>query len=158
MRLSDADKQQIKRELAERLKGEPEVRKVIIFGSFPARDDPNDLDVAVFQSSDQTYLPLAMKYRRLLRPLAQRIPLDVIPVRAGVAGGQFLAEIEKGEVVYERWQRRRWNRARRRWMSPFPRLTINVALDHWCSSRSFWCNGVDLCFYVILGVLALRRS
>ena len=101
MTWNQKDKDLIKQEVAALLRGEPEVRKVVVFGSFLNRVDPNDLDVAVFQDTDETYLPLALKYRRLLRPVAARIPLDVIPVRAGVAGGQFLREIERGEVVYE---------------------------------------------------------
>ena len=99
---TQADKDKIKRELVELLKAEPEVRKVIIFGSFTTSPEPHDLDVAVFQDTDETYLPLALKYRRLLRPVARQIPLDVIPVRPAGAGGLFLQEILKGEVVYER--------------------------------------------------------
>ena len=95
-------KEQILRDLAARLGREKEVCKVIVFGSFLTSKTPNDLDVAIFQDSDEPYLPLAMKYRRLLRPIADQIPPDVIPVRPGVAGGQFLAEIQKGEVIYER--------------------------------------------------------
>ena len=95
-------KEQIKRELAARLSQEREVRKVVVYGSFPTSGTPNDLDVAIFQDSDETYLPLAMKYRQLLRPIADQIPIDGIPVRANGASGQFLAEIQKGEVVYER--------------------------------------------------------
>jgi len=95
-------KEQIKRELAARLSREKEVRKVVVFGSFLTSATPNDLDIAVFQDSDETYLPLALKYRQLLRPIADQIPIDVIPVRASGASGPFLAEIEKGEVVYER--------------------------------------------------------
>jgi len=30
-------------------------------------DDPHDLDIAVFQNSDESCYPLAMKYRRTLR-------------------------------------------------------------------------------------------
>ena len=95
-------KEKIKRDLAACLSRETEVRKVVVFGSFLTSVTPNDLDVAVFQDSDEPYLPLAMKYRRLLRPIADLIPLDVIPVRPSGACGEFLAEIEKGEVVYER--------------------------------------------------------
>ena len=102
MLFNEQEKLQIKRELAERLKGEPEVRKVVIFGSFSRSQDPRDLDVAIFQDSDETYLPLAMKYRRLLRPVADRVPLDVIPVRRVGARGWLLDEIQRGEVVYER--------------------------------------------------------
>jgi predicted nucleotidyltransferase len=95
-------KEQIKRELAACLAQEKEVRKVIVFGSFLTSATPNDLDVAIFQDSEETYLPLAMKYRRLLRSIADQIPIDVIPIRASGASGFFLAEIQKGEVVYER--------------------------------------------------------
>jgi predicted nucleotidyltransferase len=91
--------EQIKRELAACLSREKEICKVVVFGSFLTSATPNDLDVAVLQDSDETYLPLAMKYRRLLRPIADQIPLDVIPVRANGAPGPFLAEIKKGEVV-----------------------------------------------------------
>jgi uncharacterized protein len=95
-------KEQIMRDVAACLALEKEVRKVVVFGSFLTSMTPNDMDVAIFQDSDEPYLPLAMKYRRLLRRIADQIPLDVIPVRPTAAGGQFLAEIQKGEVVYER--------------------------------------------------------
>jgi predicted nucleotidyltransferase len=102
MKFTDSDKRRIKNELASCLSSIPEVRKVMVFGSFTTSSDPQDLDVAVFQDTDQKYLPLAMKYRHLLRSVADQIPLDVIPLRFGISGGQFLAEINKGEVVYER--------------------------------------------------------
>lgn len=95
-------KERIKKDLAAYLSREKEIRKVGVFGSFLTSATPNDLDVAIFQDSDELYLPLAMKYRRLLRPIADQIPVDVIPVRPSGACGQFLAEIQKGEVVYER--------------------------------------------------------
>ncbi len=95
-------KDKIKADLAARLSREKEVCKVIVFGSFLTSTTPNDLDVAIFQDSDEPYLALAMKYRRLLRPIADQIPIDVIPVRPNAAGGQFLAEIHKGEVIFER--------------------------------------------------------
>jgi uncharacterized protein len=95
-------KEKIKKDVAARLGREKEVRKVIVFGSFLTSATPNDLDVAIFQDSEEPYLPLAMKYRRLLRPIADQIPIDVIPVRLHDAHGQFLAEIQKGEVIYER--------------------------------------------------------
>ena len=97
-----AQKEKIKRDLAACLSGETEIRKVVVFGSFVTSETPNHLDVAIFQDSDEPYLPLAMKYRRLLRPFADQIPIDEIPVRPRAAQGQFLAEIPKGEVIYER--------------------------------------------------------
>ncbi|MBP7049602.1 MAG: nucleotidyltransferase domain-containing protein [Phycisphaerae bacterium] len=95
-------KEKIKKDVAALLSRAAEVRKVVIFGSFLTSVAPNDLDVAVFQDSGESYLPLATKYRRLLRAVADQIPIDVIPVRSTGASGQFLAEIQKGEVVYER--------------------------------------------------------
>lgn len=102
MRFNDTQKEAIKREVADCLKREKEVRKIVLFGSFLTRSDPHDVDVAVFQDSHEDYLPLALKYRRLIRPAAARIPVDVIPVRADATEGIFLTEIEKGQVIYER--------------------------------------------------------
>ena len=101
MKMTENEKWKIKRELAACLAGQREIRKVMVFGSFLTSDDPQDLDVAIFQDSDENYLPLAMRYRKLLRPVADQIPLDVIPVRPTGAHGTFLDEINKGEVVYE---------------------------------------------------------
>ncbi len=102
MRLGPTEKRAIQAELVQCLKNEAEVRKAIVFGSFLSAADPDDLDVAIFQDSDEAYLPLAMKYRRLTRSIANRIPMDVIPLRFGVPGGQLVREIQKGQVVYER--------------------------------------------------------
>lgn len=102
MLLTEADKRRIKRELAERLGREGEVCKVIIFGSFISSAEPRDVDVAVFQDSAEGYLPLAMKYRRLTRSVAAKIPLDIVPLKATVEAGAFAPEIDQGEVIYER--------------------------------------------------------
>jgi predicted nucleotidyltransferase len=101
MNMYGETKEMVKREIAARLSSFPEVRRVVIFGSFVTSDDPHDLDVAVFQDSDESYYPLAMNYRRTLRNVARMIPLDVIPVRLDPKEGPFMQEIEKGEVLYE---------------------------------------------------------
>jgi predicted nucleotidyltransferase len=77
---------------------EPEVRKVVVFGSFVTADNPNDLDIAVFQDSNESYLPLAMKYRRKTRLLARKIPLDILPLKVG-AKGIMLDEISQGDII-----------------------------------------------------------
>jgi uncharacterized protein len=95
-------KEKLKEEIVAGLAEFPEVRRVVVFGSFVTSDDPHDLDIAVFQDSDESYYPLAMKYRRTLRSIAKRIPLDVIPIRRSPGQGPFMQEIQKGEVLYER--------------------------------------------------------
>jgi predicted nucleotidyltransferase len=102
MTLSSDERERLKREVAERLSAESEVCRVVVFGSFVTSPTPHDLDVAVFQESDEDYLPLALKYRRLLRSVAATIPVDVLPLRARGAVGEFLKEVERGEVVYVR--------------------------------------------------------
>ena len=102
MNLPNEMKEMLKKEIVARLSAFPEVRRVVIFGSFLDANDPNDLDIAVFQDSDESYYPLAMKYRRMLRPVANKIPLDVIPLRQNTEQGSFMQEIQKGEVLYER--------------------------------------------------------
>ncbi|MFH1626022.1 MAG: nucleotidyltransferase domain-containing protein [Pseudomonadota bacterium] len=102
MNLPSETKETLKKEIIARLSEFPEVQRVVIFGSFVTSDDPHDLDIAVFQDSDESYYPLAMKYRRTLRTVANKIPLDVIPIRRSPKQATFLQEIEKGEVLYER--------------------------------------------------------
>jgi predicted nucleotidyltransferase len=99
---TEQQKQSLKQELAGCLKAEPEVRRIIVFGSFLTSDEPHDLDVAIVQDSDENYLPLALKYRKKTRDIARRIALDIIPLKSGVEGGLFMDEIRHGEVIYER--------------------------------------------------------
>ena len=94
-------KNELKREVVRRLAQAQEIRKIVVFGSFLHSESPGDMDVAVFQDSGETYLPLALKYRRMAKPVSDRIPLDIIPLRPGAAG-PLMDEINKGEVIYER--------------------------------------------------------
>ena len=94
-------KSNLKRYIVEQLSQQPEVEKVIIFGSFLKSNTPNDIDIAIFQNSCQNYLTLALKYRKLLRPLYSFLPIDVIPLRLD-AQGSFINEIKCGEVIYEK--------------------------------------------------------
>ena len=94
-------KNELKREIARRIGQAREVRRIVVFGSFLGSETPGDMDIAVFQDSTEAYLPLALKYRRMAKTVAARIPLDIIPLRPG-ATGAFMDEINKGEVIYER--------------------------------------------------------
>lgn len=102
MPLTPAEKQELKRQVAESLSAEKEVRRVVVFGSFLNSEDPCDMDIAVFQDSTEAYLPLVMKYRRKLTSIADRVPVDVIPIRPDPRPCALLEEIEKGEIIYER--------------------------------------------------------
>ena len=99
---TEQEKETLKQRLVGSLKTEREVCRIVIFGSFVNSDDPHDMDVAVFQDSDEKYLPLAMKYRKKTREIARVIPMDIIPLKSGIEGETFLDEIERGEVIYER--------------------------------------------------------
>ncbi len=98
---TNTQKESIKRRLVGCLKDQKEIRKIVVFGSFLTSPSPNDVDVAVFQDSQEGYLTLAMKYRRLTRDIARLLPLDIIPVRMEMTGSAWAAEIEQGEVIYE---------------------------------------------------------
>lgn len=102
MTLTSTNKDKLKRNLVNCLAQDKEIRRIVVFGSFLSSPEPNDMDVAIFQDSQEAYLPLAMKYRRQTRPVAHHIPLDIIPVRADADQGAFLDEIESGETIYER--------------------------------------------------------
>ena len=102
MHLNQLEKDDIKKELAVSLRDEPEITKIVVFGSFLTASEPHDLDVAIFQNSNQTYLPLAMKYRRKTRMIASRIALDILPLKVGVRDSIILDAIARGEVIYEK--------------------------------------------------------
>ncbi len=78
-----------------------EVNKVILFGSFNISENPNDIDIAVVQNSDDNFISLSLKYRKALRELSKEIPLDILPIKQN-ATGVFMDEINQGSVVYER--------------------------------------------------------
>lgn len=102
MHLSHAEKESIKKELAASLSDAPEVVKVVVFGSFVTGENPNDIDVAVFQNSDLPYLPLAMKYRKKARAISSKIAIDILPLKPGARGSIMMEAIARGEVIYER--------------------------------------------------------
>ena len=78
-----------------------EINKIIIFGSFMKSKNPNDIDIAIIQNSDNNFLTLSLKYRKVLRELSKQIPLDIVPLNKN-AKGVFMEEIENGKVIYER--------------------------------------------------------
>ena len=62
----------------------------------------NDLDIAVFQDSEEKHLPLALRYRKNIRSVSSRIPVDIVPLKTGIKDDPFIEQIEKGETIYER--------------------------------------------------------
>jgi predicted nucleotidyltransferase len=95
-------KESLKRQLIKSLSSEKEIDKIIVFGSFIKSENPHDIDIAIFQHSAESYLTLAMKYRKLTRKIAKKIPIDIIPVKSDAKNNSFLSEIESGELIYER--------------------------------------------------------
>lgn len=102
MVLDVQQKAALKKDLVSCLSGDREIKRIVVFGSFVDSFSPGDMDVAVFQDSSESYLSLAVKYRTQTRSVSRRIPLDIIPLRAGVLDDPFLKEVERGETVYER--------------------------------------------------------
>lgn len=96
------EKQELKNQLVASLKGEQDIRKIVVFGSFLNSDNPRDMDVAVFQNSTESYIPLAMKYRKMIRAVSRKIPIDIFPIRPDASDSSILSEIEKGELIYEK--------------------------------------------------------
>ena len=91
----------LKDKIRDALIKEPEIQRIVLFGSFLHSSTPNDIDVAIFQNSDQKYIALAMKYRKLVRNISKIIPVDILPIKSE-AKSFFIEEIEKGETIYER--------------------------------------------------------
>jgi predicted nucleotidyltransferase len=102
MKLNSKSRNEIKEKIGKTLSEFPEVSRVIVFGSFNKSEEPNDIDLAVFQDSDENYIPLAMRYRKSLRFLRGTIAVDVLPVQKNPGESQLLREILMGESIYER--------------------------------------------------------
>lgn len=102
METSIKDKVKIKSDITETLSREPEVDKIVLFGSFLKDDNPRDIDIAVFQSSDKDYLTLALKYRKLLRSISKHMPINIIPIKNESTDYFTIAEINDGEIIFER--------------------------------------------------------
>ena len=101
MSLSDDIKLNFINTIKDKLSQFSEVNKVILFGSFVKSANPNDIDIAIVQNSNDNFLTLSLKYRKVLRELSKTIPLDIVPIKANTEG-VFLEEINKGQIVYER--------------------------------------------------------
>ncbi len=95
------EKETIKKNIADAIKVNSEVKKIILFGSFLHSDSPNDLDIAIFENSAEDYITLATKYRRQLRGVVKKTPLDIIPLKDGY-DNFFIRGINTGEVIYEK--------------------------------------------------------
>jgi len=102
MELTNEDKQHLKEDIVDCFREEKEIQRIVLFGSFVHSASPHEVDIAIFQDTDETYLPLALKYRRLLHPVSRKIPLDVIPIRPNPLSTALFQEIEKGELIFER--------------------------------------------------------
>ena len=101
MSLTDNNKLNFINTIKEKLSQFSEVNKIVLFGSFTNSNNPNDIDIAVVQNSNDNFLTLSLKYRKVLRELSKIIPLDIVPIKQN-SKGVFLEEINKGQVVYER--------------------------------------------------------
>ena len=101
MEIKEKDKNRLIEIIRRRLSSFPEVEQIIIFGSFFQRSNPNDIDIAVVQNSGDNFLTLSLKYRKVLREISKKIPLDLLPVNKE-AQGMMIQEIKRGKIIYER--------------------------------------------------------
>lgn len=96
------NKIELKSRIVNSLKGQKEIERIIIFGSFNRSDSPNDIDIAVVQNSSDNYLTLALKYRKLIRNITKEIAVDIFPIVRKNENIFFKNEVETGEVIYAR--------------------------------------------------------
>lgn len=96
------NKTEVKNKIIDSLKEQKEVEKIIIFGSFNKTDSPNDIDIAVVQNSNENYLTLALRYRKLIRNISREIAVDIFPISMENNNTFFVNEVESGEVIYAR--------------------------------------------------------
>ena len=95
-------KEEVKNKIVNSLKEQKEIERIIIFGSFNNSDSPNDIDIAVVQNSNENYLTLALKYRKLIRNISKEIAIDIFPISEKNENSFFINEVASGEVIYAR--------------------------------------------------------
>jgi len=95
-------KDEVKNKIVNSLKEQKEIERIIIFGSFNKSDSPNDIDIAVVQNSNENYLTLALKYRKLIRNISKEIAIDIFPISEKNENSFFINEVASGEVIYAR--------------------------------------------------------
>jgi uncharacterized protein len=96
------NKVEVKNKIVDSLKGQKEIERIIIFGSFNKSDSPNDIDIAVVQNSSEDYLTLALRYRKLIRNISKEIAIDIFPILEKNNNSFFINEVASGEVIYAR--------------------------------------------------------
>lgn len=94
------NKLELKNRIVASLGGETEIDRIIIFGSFNEVETPSDIDIAVVQNSDENYLSLALKYRKLIRSISKEIAVDIFPIIKQNENSFFSREVSIGEVIY----------------------------------------------------------
>ncbi len=99
--MTEAKKEAYIRYIKTQLQPFEEIRKIIIFGSFFHSEEPNDIDLAVIQDSQKDFLNLSLKYRKALRELTKKIPVDIVPLKPDFQG-VFAEEIKSGRLIYEK--------------------------------------------------------
>ncbi|MBE0572817.1 MAG: nucleotidyltransferase domain-containing protein [Ignavibacteriaceae bacterium] len=96
------NKEKVKNNIVDSLKEQKEIEKIIVFGSFNKIDSPNDIDIAVVQNSNENYLTLALRYRKLIRNISREIAVDIFPISKKNDNSFFINEVSSGEVIYAR--------------------------------------------------------
>jgi predicted nucleotidyltransferase len=99
---STFQKNQIKQAVVDAIKEEKDIRKIIVFGSFLSSETPGDIDVAVLGKFTKGYLEAATRLRKKVRHIAKILPVDIIPILEDTPQNEFVQEVYKGEVVYEK--------------------------------------------------------
>ena len=102
MKITKSEKNELLNTTVKLLQSQLEIEKIIVFGSFIESDNPQDLDLAVFQNSTDTYLTLALKYRKLIRDVSRKIPVDILPIKSEKINAFISQEIAEGKIIYER--------------------------------------------------------
>lgn len=95
-------KNQIKQAVVDAIKDEKDIQKIIVFGSFLSSETPGDIDVAVLGEFPNGYLEAATRLRKKVRHIAKILPVDIVPILEDAPQNEFVQEIQKGEVVYEK--------------------------------------------------------
>lgn len=79
MLITNEEKNKITDMIAEKISG-PEVKKLILFGSFVESANPNEINLAIISEENLDYISKVAKYRKKIKDLSKKIPVQIFPL------------------------------------------------------------------------------
>lgn len=100
MLITKEEKTEIKHLLTEKISG-PEVKQLILFGSFVESNNLNEINIAIISEENLDYISKVKKYRQKIKDLSKKIPVQIFPLLKS-ENSYLHDKIKHGITLYSR--------------------------------------------------------